>query len=171
MSSSFTFIETIAFTITHARHMAAKIATDLKRMQRFYGEPSDAWIDAFEQEMIALLKANYLGTAFYGYQKNGAFIEPTLIYTARDLACALTDDDDPGRVRPGADTSGAHFHSFLTYSAAWWALSGAEQAAFEARLPFQRTSGMEPSIKGYLRADRTYSAGGWALDRQSVKAF
>ena len=170
MSSSFTITETTTFTITHARHMASKIATDLKRMQRFYGAPSNAWIDAYEQEMIALLKANYLETAFYGFQKDGAFIEPTLIYTARDLAGGLADDEDPGRVRPGADMTGARFHSFLTHSAAWWALSSAEQAAFEASLPFQRTSGTEPSINGYLRSDRTYSAGGRALDRQSVEA-
>jgi len=46
MSTSFTFSDTITFSVTHARHMAAKVATDLKRMQRFYGAPSDAWIDA-----------------------------------------------------------------------------------------------------------------------------
>ena len=41
MSNSFTISEATTFTITHARHMAAKVATDLKRIQRFYGKPSD----------------------------------------------------------------------------------------------------------------------------------
>ena len=39
MSYSYTLTETTTFTVTHARHMAAKVATDLKRMQRLYGEP------------------------------------------------------------------------------------------------------------------------------------
>ena len=38
---SYSYTESTTFTVTHARHMAAKVATDLKRMQRFYGKPSD----------------------------------------------------------------------------------------------------------------------------------
>ena len=49
------------FTVTHARHMAAKVATDLKRMQRLYGSPSDASIASYEAELIELMKAGYLG--------------------------------------------------------------------------------------------------------------
>ena len=40
MSYSYTLSETRTFTVTHARHMAAKVATDLKRMQRLYGSPA-----------------------------------------------------------------------------------------------------------------------------------
>ena len=61
MSYTSTFTESSTFTVTHARHMAAKVATDLVRMQRFYGFPSDADIDAYEEEVIALLKAGYIG--------------------------------------------------------------------------------------------------------------
>ena len=42
MSYSFAIIQSATFTVTHARHMAAKVATDLKRMQRLYDVPSDA---------------------------------------------------------------------------------------------------------------------------------
>ena len=35
MPNSFTYNESSTFTVTHARHMAAKVATDLTRMQRF----------------------------------------------------------------------------------------------------------------------------------------
>ena len=58
MSYSFTLSETATFTVTHARHMAAKVATDLKRMQRFYGVPNDCAITAYETEVIELLKAD-----------------------------------------------------------------------------------------------------------------
>ena len=39
--NSYTVSQTNTFTVTHARHMAAKVAADLKRMQRLYGQPSD----------------------------------------------------------------------------------------------------------------------------------
>ena len=66
--------------------MAAKVATDLKRMQRLYGSPSDADIASYETEVIDLLKAGYLGTVTYGFRRDNDWIEPTLRYTAHDLA-------------------------------------------------------------------------------------
>ena len=78
MSYGYTVSEATTFTVTHARHMAAKVATDLKRLQRLYGGPSDASIADFENEVIELLKAGYLGTVTYGYRKDGSWIEPTL---------------------------------------------------------------------------------------------
>ena len=38
MSYSYSVTDTATFTRTHAKHIAAKVATDLKRMHRFYGE-------------------------------------------------------------------------------------------------------------------------------------
>lgn len=171
MSSSFTYTDTATFTVTHARHMAAKVATDLKRLQRFYGYPTDTRIAQFETEATELIKAGYLGTVTYGFQRNGNWVEPTLRYTARDLARSSVNDDDPGRVRPGADVSGAVFKSYLTYSAAWHQLTSAAQEAFEATLPFSRNGTPEPGISGYLATDRTYSSGGRALDRSTVRSF
>jgi hypothetical protein len=171
MSYSFSFTESSTFTITHARHMAAKVATDLKRMQRFYGSPSDERISQFETEAAELIKAGYLGAVSYGFQKDGNWIEPTLRYTARDLAGTSANDDDPGRLRANADVSGAVFKSYLTYSASWHQLSQTERDAFEAKLPISRSGAPEPGISGYLASDHTYSSGGKALDRSCVKGF
>jgi hypothetical protein len=171
MSYSFTLSESLSFTVTHARHMAAKVAADLKRLQRFYGKPSDIDIANYETEVIALLKEGYLGTVTYGFRRNGNWIEPTVRYTARDLAGTAANDDDPGRVRPGANISGAAFYSYLTYSPAWDILSWDEKEAFKNRLPFQRGSAPEPGVSSYFSTDRTYSAGGHALDRASVRSF
>ncbi len=41
MSYSYTTVETKTFTLTHAKHLAAKVAADLKRLQRLYGNISD----------------------------------------------------------------------------------------------------------------------------------
>lgn len=140
MSDSFTATETKTFTLTHARHLAAKVATDLKRLQRLYGHITDERIDEFEGEITELLCQGYLGTVTYGFQRNDKWIEPTLRYTASELANSGTDDD-PGRVPPGKNISGAHFHSYLTYSAAWNALAADQRAAVKGQLPLQRVSG------------------------------
>jgi len=169
--SSYSITESTTFTVTHARHMAAKVSADLKRMQRFYGYPSDADIASYETEVTELLKAGYLGTLTVGFLRNAQWIEPTLRYTARDLAGMAANDDDPGRVLPGRDISGATFHNYLTYSAAWDVLSDSEKDAFKRRMPFYRTGMAQPTVNGYLVDDKTYSAGGRALGRACVRGY
>lgn len=170
MSSSYSITASSTFTITHARHMAAKVATDLKRMQRFYGSPSDSDIADYETEVTELLKAGYLGTVTFGFRRNGQFIEPALRYTAQNLADGA-NDDDPGKLRASADISGATFYSYLTYSAAWDALNATDRDQFKKRMPYYRNSAAEPAVNGYLIDDRTYSSGGRALNRSSVRSF
>jgi hypothetical protein len=167
--SSYSYTESTTFTITHARHMAAKIATDLKRIQRLYGRPCDEDIADYEAEAAAMMKAGYLSSVSYGFKRNGSWIEPTLKYTARDLAGGAAND--PGKIRPGKDVSGASFTSFMSYTDAYFNLSQADRDAFKGGLPFQRVTGTEPPVEGYLASDRTYSAGGRALDRASVRSY
>jgi hypothetical protein len=171
MSYSFTQSGTQSFTSTHAKHLASKVATDLKRMQRFYGYPSDVKIAEFELELIELLKNGYLDTVTYGFKRNGNWIEPTIRYTSRDLQGLTSVDDDPGRVRPNADVAGGSFYSFLTYNWSYLLLSDQEKENFKTALPFQRGTADEPGINGYLSSDKTYSSGGRALDRSSVKSY
>lgn len=169
--SSYSITESATFTVAHARHMAAKVSADLKRMQRFYGHPSDSDIVNYESEAIELLKAGYFGTLTIGFLRGGQWIEPTLRYTARDLAGMAANDDDPGRVLPGRDIAGATFHNYMTYSAAWDLLTESQKDVFKRRMPFYRTGMAQPAVNGYLVEDKTYSAGGRALNRASVKAY
>lgn len=169
MSSSYTVSQSDTFTVTHARHMAAKVATDLKRMQRFYGQPSDTQIAQYEQEIIEYLKSGYLLEVTYGFRRNGSWIEPTLRYTARDLVGSAETDDDPGRVRAGADIANAQFYSYLIQNAYYSSQLVSEQEAFQKRLPIARPGAAEPGVNGYLVDDLTYSAGGKALVRKSVR--
>ncbi|MDO8250507.1 MAG: hypothetical protein Q7T78_12440 [Rhodoferax sp.] len=171
MSYSFTATETKTFTLTHARHLATKVTADLKRLQRLYGHITDERIAEFEGEAIELLRQGYLGTVTYGFQRNDKWIEPTLRYTASELANGTTDDD-PGRVRPGLDISSAQFHSYLTYSAAWDALTTEQRMAVKQQLPLQRVSGTELQVNnGYFADDKTYSSGGRSLGRASVRSY
>lgn len=171
MSYSYTATATQTFTLTHARHLAAKVATDLKRLQRLYGSPSDDYIARYEGEVTELLCQGYLSTVTYGFKRDGNWIEPTLKFTARELE-GQGVDDDPGRVRPGKDVSGAVFYSFLTYSPAWDQLSGPQRAAVKQQLPVQRGEAAEPQVSGgYFADDKTYSSGSRALGRSSVRSY
>lgn len=169
MTHSFTFSRSTTFTVTHARYLAAKVSTDLKRMQRFYGSPDDREIAQYELEAIELLKAGYLGTVTYGFRLDGEWIEPTLRYTARSLDGGGRDDD-PGKIRPRANIGGAIFHSYLTYARSWHRLTAAEQDGFRRRLPFRRRGAPEPGVRGVLISDLRYSSGGRALERFCVRS-
>lgn len=169
MSYSTTYSETQTFSITDAKKLSAKVATDLKRIQRFYGNPSDSEINTYETEVIELLRNGYLNKVTYGFMRNDNWIEPTLIYTAKELTLGV--DDDPGRIHPNADVAGAYFHSYLTYSVKWDRLSLSEKDTFKKSLPFYRSGAIEPGINGYLSQDLTYSSGGRSLSRSTVKSY
>jgi hypothetical protein len=171
MSYSYTNSETQTFTLTHAKYLASKVAADLKRIQRFYNLPSDGDISAYETEITEYLKKGYLKEVTYGFKLNGNWIEPTLKYTAKDLAGAAGTDDDPGKVRPGANIAGATFGSYLVQSDAYERLTTSEQQAFSGPLPVSRSGAATPGISGYMTSDRSYSSGGRSLDRLSLKSY
>src|SRR5262245_54165637 len=135
-NSAYSYSESESFTVTHARHIAAKVATDLLRFQRFYGRPPDSKIDEYEAELVALLKHDYLETVTYGFRRNGLWVE-ALRYRAVS-GSGLVADDDPGRLRPGLDVTTASFGSYLTHSGNWFLLSASERERFEQGLPFRR---------------------------------
>jgi hypothetical protein len=169
--NSYTNTGTQAFTITHARKIASKVATDLKRLQRFYNSPSDSDIQAYETEIIELLKEGYLGTVKYGFKKDDKWIEPTLCYTAKDFSGMSPEDNDPGRITPEVNIEGANFYSYLTYNSNWDKLTSDEKDAFKKALPFQRTGASEPGINGCLITDKIYSSGGKGVERSLVKNY
>lgn len=171
MSNSYTNSNTQTFTITHAKYLASKVATDLKRLQRFYGDPSDAHIEQYEAELIELLKAGFLDKVTYGFKKDGKWIEPTLRYTASELSGYTSSDDDPGRIKPGANIAGSTFYSFLTYSQVYHVASQSAKDTFKKTLPFIRVGADEPGLNGYMSSDKSYSSGGKALDRSTLKSY
>lgn len=171
MSFSFTTSNTQTFTITHAKYLASKVAADLKRIQRYYGSPSDMEITSYENELTEYLKSGYLTEVSYGFKRNDNWIEPTVKYTARELVGMSGTDDDPGRIRPNADVSNASFYSYLVRNFAFHLLTDNERSKFEDNLPFKRGGAPTPGISGYISSDKSYCSGGRTLDRSSVKSF
>jgi Bacterial HORMA domain family 1 len=168
--STYTSTETSSFTITHARYIASKVATDLKRFQRFYyGLPNDDLIDRYEGELAGLLKHNAVDIVVYGFQRNSLWTPASVRYRAIPGGSLLADDD-PGKIRPGIDVSGARFTSFLSYSNSWWDLTQAERDTIRKGLPINRSTGSSPDLEtGAWSDDLSYSAGGRGLGRSSVR--
>ncbi len=170
MSSTYTDTASRTFTRLHAKKISYRVATDLKRIQRLYDVPTDQEIEDYDGELIELLTAGYLGTVTYGFRRNDEWIEPTLRYTAFELADPGVGDD-PGRVPARVDISGATFYSYLTYSSAWDAISPPERADFKEHLPVKRVGAPEPGVDGYVQQDLAYFAGGRGVRREIVRSW
>ena len=160
---------TTTFTLTNAKYLASKIATDLKRLQRFYGKPTDKQIKDYENEVILLLNNGYFDAITYGFKKNSKWIEPTLRYTAKQLSSGI--DDDPGRISANTKLDDTTFYSYLTYSEKWQQLSPGEKEEFRKKLPIVRSDAPESQVDGYWQSDKIYSSGGVMLNRTSLKGF
>ena len=162
MTYSYTLSET--FTITHARHIASRMAADFRLMRMYYGEPSEAMIEAYLEEVALTLAKGYLSTFEVGFRRNGSRVV-SLFYEAR--ADGTLRDDRAGGVQPGADVSGTQQFSYLTYTDKWDSLTPQQKVDFKARLPIQRTSQPAPSDgDGYwVDNDRSFGAGGARVQR------
>lgn len=165
-SSSYTF--TTTFTLTNAKYLASKVATDLKRIQRFYGSPTDQQISDYESEITELLNEGYLDNITYGFRRNGNWIKPSLKYTSLELSIGNMDDD-PGKIPMGADISNAAFGSFLFKNFKWDNLTQGEKDNFLKKLRIQRTDGSTPQSEGYFSNDLTYGSGGRSINRSTLK--
>lgn len=161
---------TFTHTAIHARHVASRVAADLKRLQRIYrlGSPSDSEIGEYQEELAMLLDKDCLGTVTYGFKRNGKWVV-ALKYEAAG-GSLYGGDDDPGGIRIEAERSGTCFNSFVSYSASWSSLSSEEKRTFKALLPFKRVKGYEPGIeKGHWIAGRKHLSGTLGVQRSLIK--
>ena len=167
---SMTSTRTSTFTIANARYVTSKIKADLKLLQRAYGSPTDADIEAYGEEAALLLKDGYLGTVTYGYRRDGSWVV-ALRYTAQANG-TIAADDRAGGIPRGVDISGAQFYSYLTYSTKWDSLSTSERDTIENSLPVSRTGAPEPGTNGgYWSADRSYSYNGTGVSRGAFRTI
>lgn len=167
---SMTSTHTSTFTIANARYVTSKIKADLKLLQRAYGSPTDAAIEAFGEEAAQLLNGGYLGTVTYGYRRNGSWVV-ALKYAAQPNG-TLAAVDRAGGIPRGVDISGAHFHSHLTYNSKWDVLPDSDRRKIEDSLPVSRTWGLERnSSGGYWSSDRDYSYNGTGVARGAFRTL
>lgn len=166
---SYTTTTTRTNTRTWAAYLASKVAADLKRCQRYYGEPNDEWIDMYVEELTEFLVAGYLKSMEYGFKKSDKRVV-TLLYEV-DSRGNLSDDRSGG-VYAHADRTGASWFSFASYSAEYFALSESQKEAFKKKLPFARSSGYGPSDgDGYWTTDRSYAQDGSGVQRRTFRPY
>lgn len=115
-------------------------------------------------ELEELLTGGYVDRYQFGFKRDGRAVWSLRYVVGPDGS--LTGTGTAGGVPVGQNVAGSTFFNFLTFSDSWSWLSPAERKAIEQELPFIRADGTLPSEGGgYWTRDRTYAAGGVALER------
>jgi hypothetical protein len=165
---SYTITTTATFAITHARHLASKVAADMHLCAQYYGKPSEENIRLYAEELAQYLNEGYIEEYEFGYKKDNKRIV-SWRYKVNENG-VLTADERPGKIVPYVDTSGASFFNYLTQNSRFFQLPDVQQARFKASLPIQRTDGDPPADgAGYWISDRNYFSGGCGLNRQTFQ--
>lgn len=160
-----TYTNTQTFTRTHAGHLASKVVADLYQCAILYDRPERDSLDAYQEELTTLLAGGYLQTYEFGFKQRENRIL-SWHYTVGPTG-DLDSDSRSGNLARGVDVGSASFFNFITYSRKWDTLAPGEQAAIKKSLPFQRSSGSQPSDgAGYWKIEMQYSAGGIAVTRK-----
>jgi hypothetical protein len=163
-----TFTTTATFTRTHAKHLAAKVIADMYQCSLFYDRPAEDTIDDYEVELIEQLANEYVDAYEFGFKEADKRLL-TWHYTV-GADGGLEGDADAGAIYAKGRVAKATYFNFLTPSAKWNRLTAAQQATFEAGLPFQRTPGSSPvDGNGYWLFDHGYSAGGVRVARRTFR--
>jgi len=163
-----TFTRSNSFTITHARHLASKVAADMHLCAHYYGTPSEDWIRCYSEELAQYLNEGYLEEYEFGYQRDGVRVV-TWRYKV-DANGSITTDDRAGKVVAYVDIAGASFFNFLTHNLRFSLLSSEQRRKFKESLPVTRVDGSAPTDgRGYWTSDRNYYSGGCGLGRQTFQ--
>ncbi|EAR25266.1 hypothetical protein A20C1_01721 [marine actinobacterium PHSC20C1] len=168
MTGSYSVSQT--FTLTHAKHLASKVVSDLYQCRNFYGEPSEAQIARYQEELIVMLAGGYVKEYEFGFKKRDQRIVSWQyrVNASGDLVGGA--DDRSGGIYARADISGATHFNFMSYSQAWFDLSSDETDTVKSKHPVDRNTGDLPSDgNGYWHTDRTYSSAGVAIERKTFR--
>lgn len=160
--SSYSYSET--FSRTHARRLAGRVTTDLRQSYLLYDSPSESKLEEYRTELEELLLGGYVDRYQFGFKRGEQAVWSLRYVVGPDGALAGTGTG--GGVPAGVNVEGATFFNFLTPSNSWYLLGASARAVVELRLPFIRVEGTLPSESGgYWTGDRTYAAGGVAIER------
>lgn len=169
--STFTTTASETFTVTHARHISARIKTDLKRLTMLYPTNlTEQRIEDFHTEALEHLRHGYLESVTYGFRSETEnLLGFKYIQWVLALKYVLVDgeldggSDSPGGIQPGKDLAGIPFYSYLTRTQKYWNLTESERASFLSTLPIRRVGSEEPSAN--WTQDRAYGKGGIYVNR------
>jgi len=163
------YTTTTTFTLTHAKHLAAKVITDLYQCHLLYGHPTGESIADYLTELIELLAGGYVGTYEFGFRKNGERVIAWRYSVGADGGLH-GGDANAGNLYARASVVGAEYYNHLTYSDHWLEIGDAAREAVRARLPFQRkTASLPGDGQGYWQTDHGYTSGGRRIERTTFR--
>ncbi len=167
MNMTYSYTQTDSWSHTHARFVAGKVAADLRQMQQEYGKPTDEHLNDLLEELVAYLADAYLDYVEYGFRFGDRWVIAHK-YTAAQLG-SLSTDDRSGRIRRGADITGAYWWSYLVKNDQWWDLTQTERDRYETAIRIKRTSGSDASVgpSGWA-PEKAYSSGGGGVHRSGL---
>ena len=127
-----------SFTLTHAKHLASKVTSDMWRCRQLYGRPSESDINNYGTELALLLRDGYVSAYEFGFDiDNKRVLSWRYTVENGDLSAA---DERPGAIVSGVDVSAASIFNQLTRSTAWSKLLQADREKIEADLPIKRVT-------------------------------
>lgn len=166
MSSTITTV----FTRTHAKHLASKVVSDLYQCHSFYAHPSEAEIANYHEELIVMLAGGYVSTYEFGFTRGDQRVVAWQYCVSASGDLVGGTDDRSGGVYARADTRGADYYNFMSYSSSWFELTDAERGSVGSEHPIDRTAGELPSDGiGYWVTDRTYTSSGVSVERKTYR--
>lgn len=169
--STFSFTHSATFTVTHARHLASKIAADLNACSRLHGRPAISSVESYNEELVELLRYGYLSQYEFGFKRNEMRVLSWLYEV--DASGNISSDDRAGKMSAYIDLSGTVFFNFLCYSSKYHSLDSDQQASYKSSHSVNRTTGDPPTDGAgcWTVTEKSYSAGGTGISRRSFRSY
>ena len=169
--STFTHTSSATFTVTHAKHLASKIAADLNACSRLHGHPSVSAVENYDDELVELLRYGYLSRYEFGFKRD----EERVLSWSYEVGSYgnIETDERAGKMSAYVDLSGTTFFNYAWYSSKYHDLTPEQQSTFKHSHPVNRTSGDPPTDgAGYWSGtEKNYSAGGTGVSRRSFRSY
>ncbi|MEM9399993.1 MAG: hypothetical protein AAF984_07265 [Verrucomicrobiota bacterium] len=157
-----------SFTLTHAKYLASKIATDMHRCYQNYGDPQK--IEDYQKELTQLLNNGYVSEYEFGYKKDGyRFLSWHYVIDENGI---VDTDDRPGKIVSNVKLDGAAYFNFLWPSSKWHDLSQYDKSSFYDDLSIDRTPGSAPQDGNngcWTSSDKNYFSGGTGIGRKTFR--
>ncbi len=143
----FRFSDVETFNVTDIMYLAAKIKTDLMRLHRYYGEPSEQLIDDLHDELVLAMKYDMIKSVTYGFCVGFKWVKGLHYEMRQGGVC--TGDEDPGGIAYKKLPEGAVWHSVLEFNGNW-KNNKSDYKDFKRQSPIDR--GKEPAPPPNLMA-------------------
>jgi len=121
MTMTYSYSGTESFTVAHARKLAGKVSADMNQCRLFYGSPSEADIESYREELVAMLARKFVDRYEFGFKT--ADDKRIVCWRYRVTVAGDLEGGRSGGLHAKADIRGANLFNFLWTNVAWWGLS------------------------------------------------